>query len=60
MKYITRFLYKWLWCSWIHYKHRCYPEVWDRGLDGPWHCHKCHECGEGIDIFLGTSKSKWL
>jgi len=60
IKRITRFLYKWLWCSWLHKRRRCYPEVWDRGLDGPWHCSKCHPCGEGIDIFTGKIKFKWL
>ena len=41
-------LRKWLICSWFHNKWRCYPEVWDRGLDGPWHCSKCHSCSEGL------------
>ena len=59
-KRITRFLYKWLWCSWVHRRRRCYPEVWDRGLDGPWHCPKCHPCGEGLYIFTGKIKFKWL
>lgn len=46
-------LWKWLWCSWAHRRHRCYPEVWDRGLDGPWHCAKCHSCWpEGLDKLL--------
>lgn len=29
----------------MHRRHRCYPEVWGRGLKGPWHCTKCHPCG---------------
>lgn len=45
-------LWKWLWCSWAHRKDRCYPEIWDRGLDGPWHCTRCHPCDEELwDIF---------
>lgn len=43
-----KFLWKWLFCRWFHDKHRCFPEVNDRGLDGPWHCAECHPCGEGI------------
>jgi hypothetical protein len=37
---------KWLVCSWKHREYKCYPEVWGRGLKGPWHCNKCHPCGE--------------
>ncbi len=43
---ICEFLKKWLWCRWFHRKHMCFPEVWDRGLDGPWHCMECHPCNE--------------
>jgi hypothetical protein len=45
---------KYLFCSWAHRKHLCYPEVWGRGLKGPWHCAKCHECGEWIDMLTET------
>ncbi len=60
LKRITRSLYKWPWCSWTHNKRRCYPEVWDRGLDGPWHCEKCHPCGEDLGIVVGQIKFGWL
>lgn len=52
-----KFLWKWLWCSWLHRKHRCYPTVWgaeqakEMGIPyrpNEWHCHWCHTCGEGI------------
>lgn len=38
-----------LWCRWFDRRNRCYPEVDGRGLDGPWHCDKCHPCGEVFD-----------
>ena len=44
-------LKKWLFCRWFHETHRCFPEVWDRGLEGPWHCGKCHPCNEGLQNF---------
>ena len=47
---------KWLVCWLFHRKHRCYPEVWGRGLDGPWHCEKCHPCSEAIDRLLEASR----
>ena len=43
---------KWLICSWKHRGYRCYPEVWGRGLDGPWHCTLCHPCNEDFDKLL--------
>jgi len=46
---------KWLICSWLHKKKRCYPEVWDRGLKGPWHCTKCTPCLGG---FLDDKRNK--
>ena len=50
-------LWLWLICSWKHRKHRCYPETWGRGLKGPWHCDKCHPCGE---IFDHLDDSDWM
>ncbi len=44
---------KWLICSWKHWDHRCYPESWSRGLDGPWHCTLCHPCNKDFDKLLG-------
>jgi hypothetical protein len=35
---------KWTVCYWSHHQYRCYSEVWDRGLEGPWHCTKCVPC----------------
>lgn len=49
---VMNYLRKWLGCSWRHRKDRCYTEVWGRGLDGPWHCARCHPCSEEIDILL--------
>jgi len=46
-------LKKYFWCAYFHREHRCYPEVWGRGLAGPWHCSKCHECGEAFDVIAG-------
>lgn len=53
------FLWKWLWCSWAHREHRCYPTVWgpeeaaENGIPyrpNCWHCSKCHPCGEWLDV----------
>lgn len=59
LKRITRFLYKWLWCSWKHKRSRCYPEV-NKPFSNKWHCHKCHDCGEGLDIICCGQKMTWL
>ena len=40
---------KYFYCKFFHRKYRCYPEVWNRGTRGPWHCSKCHPCSEGLD-----------
>ncbi len=56
-----RILYKWLICSWLHNDWRCYPEVWGRGLKGPWHCSNCHPCGEDLeDLFVNLRQGKTL
>ena len=49
---------KYLYCRFFHRKDLCYPEVWDRGLDGPWHCGKCHPCGEGLMEMLESLGSR--
>ena len=54
----VRFIAKWIYCSWAHRGHRCYFEVWDRGPDGPWHCNKCHPCGEIFDIWQKKMDAK--
>lgn len=59
LKRITRFLYKWLYCSWKHKWFRCYNEVWIVDSN-KWHCHKCHSCGEGFDILFKISKFGWF
>jgi hypothetical protein len=41
-----------LYCRFFHRRHLCWPEVWDRGLKGPWHCAKCVPCGTAIDYVL--------
>lgn len=43
--YIFELPRKWLICSWLHYKDRCYPEVWKEESNF-WHCDKCHPCNE--------------
>lgn len=43
---ILQLIKKWAWCRWAHDKHRCFPEVGGRGIDGPWHCAKCHPCSD--------------
>lgn len=50
------FLWKWLYCSWIHRKHRCHPCVnIPKGEPGSnyWHCAECHTCGEAFDLLSG-------
>jgi len=53
----ARWLRKWVWCSWRHYYHRCYPTVWGpeqaAEIDQPyrpsyWHCARCHPCNEWV------------
>lgn len=51
---IKRFWWKWLICAWAHYRHRCYDQK-RRWWFEHWHCRKCHDCGEGMDILL-----KWV
>ena len=45
MMYLLR---KWLICSWLHNRWRCYPDVGGKGLKGGWHCSECHPCSEGL------------
>jgi len=53
-------LKQWFWCAFFHRRERCYPEVWGRGLAGPWHCAKCRPCGEVLDIVDGKKLEGWL
>ena len=55
LKRITRFLWKYFWCIHRHDMHICFPR--DKKH---WHCRKCHQCMEGLDILLGKTKFKWL
>ena len=48
-------LHKWLICSWLHWKHRCYPEVW-KERSYKWHCTKCHPCGFWLDALTGKPR----
>lgn len=50
-------LWKHLFCSWVHKKHRCYPEVGVKDSKN-WHCAKCHPCGESLDIYMIWQKYK--
>ena len=49
MKRISYNIKKYCYCKFFHKNYLCYPEVWDRGLKGPWHCSECHPCGEGLE-----------
>jgi len=55
LKRITRFLYKWLFCAWLHKKNRCSPSN-----PKSWHCTKCHPCGEEFDLVSGNKRMRWL
>ena len=57
MKAFLYNLKKHLWCRFLHRRHRCYPEVWDRGLAGPWHCDRCHPCDEELDALFEDSNA---
>ena len=39
-----------LFCQFFHNPYRCYPDVGGLGLDGHWHCAKCHPCWEEIGL----------
>ncbi len=65
IKRALRFIYKWIWCSWMHRKFRRYPTVWgpkqakEMGIPyrpNAWHCYKCHPCSEGFGKLLNTEK----
>ena len=43
---------KHVYCRFFHRHDRCYPEVWGRGLNGPWHCSRCVSCGAALDYVL--------
>jgi len=43
---------KWLICSWLHWKYRCYPDVGGKGIKGEWHCSKCRSCGKWLGYDL--------
>lgn len=43
---------KHVFCRFSHRRDRCYPEVWGRGLDGPWHCSRCVPCGTALDFLI--------
>ena len=49
---------KYCYCNFFHDKYKCFPEVWDRGLKGPWHCSKCHPCGEELKKVFKKIKGK--
>jgi hypothetical protein len=54
MKRLFYNIKKYFYCKFFHRKHLCYPEVWNRGLRGPWHCCKCHPCGEDLLNMLNS------
>jgi len=47
---MKQFWWKWLVCFWLHYRYRCYEQR--RGWFEHWHCKRCHDCGEAMDILL--------
>jgi len=53
-------LKKYFFCRFFHRHDLCWPEVWGRGLAGPWHCSKCHRCSEFMDMFEGKPIKGWL
>lgn len=67
---MTKWLWKWLVCSWLHRRHRCYPIVWNKSAakeydlpwptigDCYWHCHKCHPCNEAINKLLAEEQAE--
>ena len=60
-----KFAWKWLICSWLHWRRHCYPEVNKshpkiriiRLFKRYWHCDKCHPCGEVFDQLLAEIRS---
>ena len=46
-------LKKHFWCRYFHRRNLCWPKTWGRGLAGPWHCGRCHPCGEVFDLLAG-------
>lgn len=46
------FIKKHIFCRFFHRRRRCYPEVWGRGLDGPWHCMICVSCNAALDYWF--------
>lgn len=51
LRHVSRYLWQYGVCSWLHRRHRCYPGVDDPALE-LWHCQRCHPCVEGL-IRLG-------
>jgi len=45
---------KYLWCSWIHRYHKCYPQD-----EKYWHCDYCHPCWEGFYFIPGADKEEY-
>ena len=43
---------KHLYCRFFHWRNICHPEVWGRGINGPWHCARCVPCGRVFDYLL--------
>jgi hypothetical protein len=53
-------LKKFFWCRFQHRRKLCHPEVWGRGLAGPWHCASCRPCGEIFDVIAYKPLKGWL
>lgn len=49
MRKIANKIKKWLYCSWAHYRDRCYPKVWIANSK-KWHCTKCHPCSDALKV----------
>lgn len=54
---ILYLIWKWLVCSWLHWKERMYCQVWVEGK-GQWHCGKCHPCDEGLLQLLKAAEPR--
>lgn len=55
LKRVTRFIYKWTLCYFIHRKYKCWPRD-----PKNWHCMKCHPCGEVFDFLLEGKRCGWF
>lgn len=58
--YWIQIVAKWLVCSWLHYKYRCYPECDRPNTWFNWHCQVCHSCADDLDRMGISTEYKWV